>query len=110
MSGSVTGLVGPSVTGEVEKDHGVPHIGEIGGESAVHLSVEEQAVEEHQHVRAFAVAFIVQSVRADTEAPFLERSTLEKRSHSRNWGKEQVDGPGYALSREIDCGCSGDRI
>ena len=45
---SVAGLVRLPVAGEVEEDHPVSPLGQVGGQAPVELGVEQEAVHEHQ--------------------------------------------------------------
>ena len=45
----VPGLVRPAVAGQVEQDDLEAPLGEVGGQAAAELVVEEQAVQEHEH-------------------------------------------------------------
>ena len=49
MGRRVPGLVRPTVTGQVEQDDLEAALGEVGGQAAAQLVVEEDAVEEHEH-------------------------------------------------------------
>ena len=78
MGRRVAGLVRAPVPGEVEEDDPVAGGGQIGGQPAVHLAVEEDPVHEDEDVRPRPVDLVVDLEPLDLERPVGERPPVEQ--------------------------------
>ena len=81
MHRRMAGLVRLPVPGEVEKEDLESPLGEIGGQAAAELVVEEQAVEEHEDPVPLSVALVVQAQALELEARLLEGTVFEEPRH-----------------------------
>ena len=76
--------------GQVEEDHLEPPLGQVGGQAPAELVVEQEPVQEHEHLVALSVALIVQAQPLDREARLVEGAALEEPGHEgdgRNAGQ-----------------------
>ena len=98
MGRGVPGLVRPPVAGQVEEDDLEPPVGEIGGQAAAELVVEQEAVEEHEDPRTLAVALVLQAQPFDLECALLEGPSLEEPAHPGD-GSEGHETSGHRPGR-----------
>lgn len=72
-------FVRATVTGKVQQHDPVAPFGEVGGETTVHLAVEQDAMEEDDDPVAVAVGFEVESEASGLEPLLVEGTALSQR-------------------------------